>query len=193
MKKALVTGATGFIGYHLCKRLYQDGYFVIAVGRNDENTPFCHKLYREPFDNLPFNSFKEIDICFHQAANNNTLESSLDIMQQANVIEPSNLFRNLLQQNNCKNFVYASSCSIYGNQQTPFVETKTPAKPLNSYAVSKLNFENFANDFAIENNVKAIGLRYSNVYGPNEEHKGKRASMIHQIIDRKSSRLNSSH
>ena len=184
MKKALVTGATGFIGYHLCKRLYQDGYFVIAIGRNDENTPFCHKLYREPFDNLPFKSFKEIDICFHQAANNNTLESSLDIMQQANVIEPSNLFRNLLQQNNCKNFVYASSCSIYGNQQTPFVEAKTIPKPLNSYAVSKLNFENFATDFAIENNVKAIGLRYSNVYGPNEEHKGKRASMIHQIIEK---------
>jgi ADP-L-glycero-D-manno-heptose 6-epimerase len=184
MKKALVTGATGFIGFHLCKKLYQDGYFVIAVGKGQENKPLCHEIYKDHLDELPFANFGQIDICFHQAANNNTLEENLDIMLQANVIKPSTLFQKVLQENNCKNYIYASSCSIYGNQSPPFFEIKTNPKPLNAYALSKLQFENFATQFANENKVKMIGLRYSNVYGPNESHKGKRASMVHQIIQK---------
>lgn len=184
MKKALVTGATGFVGFHLCKRLYQEGYFVIASGRKKENSPYCHELHLTPLDKLPFTKFGKIDICFHQAANNNTLEENHDIMLQANVIEPFTLFDNLLQQNNCRNFIYASSCSIYGNQPTPFVESKTTPKPLNVYAESKLQFENKISEFSNKHQVKTVGLRYSNVYGSHEGHKGKRASMVYQILQK---------
>lgn len=181
---ALVTGGTGFIGYHLCNYLYKNGYKVIATGFHGENSPSCHKLYRSPLNQIPHQELGHIDVCFHQAANNNTLEENKEIMFQANVVEPSNLFQNLLRENNCKNFVYASSCSIYGDQSPPFFETKTNPKPLNVYALSKLEFEKFATEFSEKNNVKTIGLRYSNVYGPNESHKGKRASMVHQIIEK---------
>lgn len=181
---ALVTGGTGFIGFHLCKFLHDNGYRVFATGFHGENIPVCHKLFRLPLTQLPHHEMGQIDICFHQAANNDTLEDNFDIMQEANVINPYKLFCNLLQQNNCKNFIYASSCSVYGNQYPPFFENKTNLKPLNAYAKSKLDFENLAQKFSEENAVKVIGLRYSNVYGKNEKHKAKRASMIHQIIEK---------
>lgn len=181
---ALVTGGTGFVGYHLCKFLYENGYHVLATGVKGENNPFCHLLYRLPLDNLPHDEMGKIDICFHQAANNNTLESNLDIMIESNVKQPSTLFQKLLQQNNCKNFIYASSCSIYGGQSVPFYEDKTKPNPLNVYAKSKLQFEKFAEEFALEHQVQTIGLRYTNVYGTHENHKGKRASMIHQILEK---------
>jgi len=181
---ALVTGGTGFIGYHLCKFLFENGYHVMATGVQGENNPFCHKLYRLPLDNLPHQEMGQVDICFHQAANNNTIESNLDMMIESNVQQPSILFRKLLQENNCKNFVYASSCSVYGDQSVPFHEEKTKPNPLNVYAQSKLLFERFAEDFALNNQVKAVGLRYTNVYGKYENHKEKRASMIFQILEK---------
>ena len=181
---ALVTGATGFVGYHLCKWLYENDYHVIANGINGENQPLCHDLHLSPLNHLPFDKMPKIDICFHQAANNDTTESSYEKMYETNVSHSSTLFRKLLQENNCKNFVYASSCSIYGDRPIPFNEIETEPKPLNPYAVSKLEFENFANDFAALNGVKTIGLRYTNVYGPFEDHKGKRASMISQLLSK---------
>jgi ADP-L-glycero-D-manno-heptose 6-epimerase len=60
----------------------------------------------------------------------------------------------------------------------------TDKNPLNAYARSKLEFENQMNSFAKESQAKVIGLRYTNVYGPGELHKGKRASMITQIIQK---------
>lgn len=55
---------------------------------------------------------------------------------------------------------------------------------MNPYALSKYLFEKFANKFAIDFNVEVIGLRYSNVYGEGENHKGKRASMITQLLNK---------
>ena len=181
---ALVTGGTGFIGSHLCNKLYENNYHVIAVGFSGENTPNCHQLYRMPLDQIPHSEIGKIDICFHQAANNDTLDSNLDKMLQANVIQPSTLFRNLLQQNNCKNFVYASSCSVYGNQPCPFDELETNPEPLNPYAVSKLEFEKFASDFGELHGLQVVGLRYTNVYGLGEDHKGRRASMLSQMLNK---------
>ena len=181
---ALVTGGTGFVGFHLCTWLMQNNYHVIATGRKSENKPPCNELYTNELNEFPHEKHSDISVCFHLAANNNTLDSDVDSMIESNVNVPITLFQNLLQQNNCKNFVYASSCSVYGNQPAPFVEDITETRPLNPYAVSKLEFEKRANNFAEENSVRTIGLRYSNVYGPKEGHKEKRASMIHQLIEK---------
>jgi ADP-L-glycero-D-manno-heptose 6-epimerase len=76
--------------------------------------------------------------------------------------------------------VWASSCSIYGQGAVPMKENQPP-NPLNVYAYSKLVMENLARSYSARLNEAIVGLRYSNVYGPGEAHKGKFASMIHQL------------
>ena len=187
MKTALVTGATGFIGSNLCKRLAKDHY-VIAVGTNtyEENTPDCHQfcstqngMLGEYWTDLP-----HIDVCFHQAANNDTTDMNREGMIQSNYDNSICFFEKLAEEKGCKQFVYASSGSIYGNQPVPFVEGMTKLDPLNPYAESKKMFEEFAESFAQKYAVNTIGLRYHNVYGPCEKHKGRRASMVHQLLQK---------
>lgn len=182
-KTVLVTGATGFIGSNLCNRLYED-HTVIAVGTSCENKPKCHQFLQLNLDGIPWDLMPNIDICFHQAANNDTTDMDRSRMLHANFVAPSEFFTILFNYKNCKQFVYASSSSIYGNQPVPYVEGKTLLDPLNPYAESKKMFEEYAEAFALEFGVNVIGLRYTNVYGPGEGHKGKRASMIHQLLQK---------
>jgi ADP-L-glycero-D-manno-heptose 6-epimerase len=77
--------------------------------------------------------------------------------------------------------VWASSAATYGNLHAPNKLTDTPA-PLNVYGYSKLAMEHMAHQWAQEHSkLPIIGLRYFNVYGPGEQHKGKFASMIYQL------------
>jgi len=76
--------------------------------------------------------------------------------------------------------IYASSCSIYGRTPAPQRESAAP-DPLNVYAFSKLCMERMAARYAEKLAYPIVGLRYSNVYGPGEGHKGKLASMIYQL------------
>ena len=183
-KTALVTGATGFVGHHICKRLYDNNWQVIAVGSKGENNPLCHRLLQLNLSGFSWDLVPKIDVCFHQAANNDTTDMDLENMLRSNLTAPSNLFYRLAKEKGCKQFVYASSCSIYGNEPVPYSEKKTKINPLNPYAKSKMLFEQFAESFAIEYGVNVIGLRYSNVYGPGENHKGKRSSMISQLLQK---------
>jgi ADP-L-glycero-D-manno-heptose 6-epimerase len=182
-KTALITGATGFIGSHLCDFLYQNDYHVIGVGVHQENIPKFHHLHVCSLANLPFDELPDIDVCFHQAANNDTTDLNVERMNEANVSQTEELFHKLYSLKGCKQFVYASSCSVYGNRAAPYVENSTVPEPLNPYAKSKLMMEQAVDLFCEQTGATAIGLRYSNVYGPGEQHKGKRASMIHQMIE----------
>ena len=76
--------------------------------------------------------------------------------------------------------VWASSCSVYGRGAAPNKETD-PYDPLNVYAFTKVQGERLARRYESRLKKPVIGLRYSNVYGPGEAHKGKLASMIHQL------------
>jgi len=176
---ALVTGATGFIGNHLSKRLVQEGYHVVGIGTRGENSGSCHTMLHCQLDELVVADLPHIDVCFHQAANNDTMLDSNMAMCDANVVRPTRLFNRLLESG-CRRFVYASSCSVYGKSTPPFSEA-TAASPLNAYAKSKLMFDNHMKKFFGKNGVTAVGLRYTNVYGPGEEHKGRRASMAYQM------------
>lgn len=179
MKTIFVTGATGFIGYHLCNRLFQEGHRIIACGRKGENKIKCHEFYPKK---IIWEDIPKIDLCFHLAANNDTLNNNNQEMMSSNFYFAAHVFKNLLNKD-CANFVYASSCSVYGNQPNPFIEDKTQIDPLNAYASSKVKFEEFTSEFSKRNRVSCIGLRYTNVYGTHEHHKNKRSSMIHQIVN----------
>jgi ADP-L-glycero-D-manno-heptose 6-epimerase len=76
--------------------------------------------------------------------------------------------------------VWASSCSVYGRGPVPMKESQA-VDPLNVYAFSKVCMERLAKRYEPRLSHPIVGLRYSNVYGPGEAHKGRLASMIHQL------------
>lgn len=188
MKKILITGGTGFIGSNLANTLYDLGHEVIITGTNTEQKVRCDKMLSHHLTGVDWDALENIDIVFHQAAINDTLNENEDEMFLANVTASRNLFQELFQRG-CRRFVYASSTAIYGDSPAPYFEYKTPHNPLNAYGRSKKALEDFANNFSNEKNageckdhVSIVGLRYCNVYGPGEQHKGRRSSMIYQLI-----------
>lgn len=180
MPRIIVTGGTGFIGSHIATRLTEDGHEVIVTGTKTEQMPKATKYMGLNIDFDYLQSLGKIDACFHQAANNDTLDMDRQEMYFANVKSARKLFYNLYEFNNCRKFVYASSCAVYGNSPAPYIEGITKENPLNPYGESKWSFDKWSMTFAEDASV--IGLRYSNVYGPGEAHKRSRASMIYQLV-----------
>lgn len=183
--KILVTGGTGFIGSNLVKELVNQGHDVTITGTNGEHRPEgIKKFLHLHLCGIDWRVVQEQDVVFHQAANNNTLDEDRNEMNRANFYSSVDLFRAAVKEGNCKKFIFASSTAVYGDAPAPYVEEETEPNPLNAYASSKLQFERYAMIKAKEcTHAQVTGFRYCNVYGPGEQHKGKRASMIWQMID----------
>ena len=181
--KYLVTGGTGFIGSNLVSRLERDGYEVAITGTNGEQRLKGFKGIRlaSHFSELEFNFLSNVDVIFHQAAINDTTSEDRESMFRVNVSDSMRLFQNAIRSG-VKHIVYASSTAVYGDAPAPYIEDKTTPNPLNVYAESKLALDEKAMQLAEGNpDVTIVGLRYCNVYGKGESHKGKRASMIYQL------------
>ena len=132
----------------------------------------------------------KFDFVFHQAAISDTRFFDQEMVLKTNV----NSFYDLLAiaKKNRAVMVYASSAATYGNQPSPQTEGKE--NPENPYGYSKYIMDQIANQFSIENqDLKVVGLRFFNVYGPREYYKGSTSSMViqlgHQILDGKAPRL----
>lgn len=180
-----VTGAAGFIGSNLVKRLAADGHETLAI--DDFSSAAWNNLVDYPGDLLTIDTYSDIDtlkrfgkfdFIFHEASITDTTVMDQKKMLTNNVES----FRNILDWavENGSRVVWASSCSIYGQGEVPMKEGQKP-QPLNVYAFSKLQMEKLAKLYEKRLKHPIIGLRYSNVYGPGEAHKGKFASMIHQL------------
>ncbi len=180
--RVLVTGGTGFIGSNLVMRLLRDGHEVLITGHDaEQQIPGFRGKYLQPsFLGIDWEAIGKVDRLFHQAAINNTTLLDEREMLRANVESAQELFCRLAEKG-CRRIVYASSTAVYGDAPAPYREDG-PLHPLNPYALSKKLMEDFAAQFAREHpDVIVVGLRYCNVYGPRENHKGKRASMIFQL------------
>jgi ADP-L-glycero-D-manno-heptose 6-epimerase len=182
----LVTGGTGFIGSNIVEALLAEGHNVCITGTKNEVNVENVKFYKTHLTGLNWTALakENIDVVFHQAANNDTQDQDEADMIAANFDAPCYLF-NMLYRFGCRQFVYASSTAVYGNSPSPYIEDQTPLDPLTPYAKTKAMFDEFAMAFAKERpRTNVIGLRYCNVYGCGEHHKDRRASMIFQIMDR---------
>lgn len=176
--KALVTGGSGFVGFNLTKRLIEEGWDVLYTGRCNEQdvSEFGPERYvGYHFDTLDWNKIGKIDVLFHQAAITDTTVYDEKLMMDVNLYQSLRLFDQAIQHG-CRQIVYASSCATYGDVPAPFKEGG-PTNPLNIYGVSKLRLDEYIRGFG----VNIVGLRYSNVYGPHENHKGKTMCMVSQI------------
>ncbi|HXE52584.1 MAG TPA: ADP-glyceromanno-heptose 6-epimerase [Tepidisphaeraceae bacterium] len=183
--RILVTGGAGFIGSNLARRLSSDGHEVVVI--DDFSSAHWPNLKDFKGDVLTGDVFSDLrllesqqpfDVISHQASITDTTVMDQKKMMQNNV----EAFRNLLDLavRWGSRVVWASSCSIYGQGPVPMKEAQPP-DPLNVYAFSKMVMEHLAAEYQPRLKQPIVGLRYSNVYGRGEGHKGKFASMIYQL------------
>jgi ADP-L-glycero-D-manno-heptose 6-epimerase len=179
----VITGAAGFIGSNLVKTLNQLGRNdIIAVDDLTDGTKMFNLADCEIADYLDKDAFLEqiklgqldyeIEVIFHQGACSSTTEWDGKFMMENN-FEYSKTLLHFCQANKVQ-FIYASSASVYGGSET-FVEKRELEKPLNVYAYSKFLFDQYVRQQTLTTQV--AGLRYFNVYGPREQHKGGMASV----------------
>lgn len=181
-KRILVTGGTGFIGSNIALELIQLGHEVLITGTDaEQKLPGFKGKYLQPsFGGLDWDAIGNVDAVFHEAAINDTTLLDEREMMRANVDASLALFE-YAAAHGCKNIVYASSTAIYGATPPPYVEDRG-LEPLNPYGVSKKILDEKAMAFAAAHpEIRVVGLRYCNVYGPRESHKGPRASMVYQL------------
>lgn len=190
----IVTGGAGFIGSNLVHELNAYGITDILIVDNLTNARKFRNLHGARYvDYLDKREFRRaisekqlgagrIEAILHQGACSNTLEDDGVYMMDNNFQYTKEVLAFAIREN--APLVFASSAAVYGlsgaGRFTPTVENECP---LNVYGYSKLVFDHyFRNQLAIDRvPITAVGLRYFNVYGPREQHKGRMASVIHHF------------
>ena len=182
----IVTGGAGFIGSNLVRALADHGHDNIVVVDDLEDghkfvniadLPIADYLDKDDFlqrltADKTFGS--EIKALFHQGACSATTEWNGRYMMENNYEYSKRLLHYCLAARTP--FIYASSAAVYGDSKT-FVEDPLFENPLNVYGYSKLQFDRYVRRAAANPESQVVGLRYFNVYGPREQHKGAMASV----------------
>lgn len=190
----LVTGGAGFIGSNLCEAILKLGYKVICLddlstGKQEnidlfienENYKFIRGDIRDYETCLK--ATKNVDFVLHQAAWGSVPRSvempltynDINIKGTLNIFEAS-------RENNVKKVVYASSSSVYGDENTLPKKEGVEGNPLSPYALTKQVDEKYAKIYADLYNLDTYGLRYFNVFGRRQDPDGDYAAVIPKFI-----------
>ena len=191
MKKVLITGAQGFIGFHLCKKLLQMGYYVIGVDSSYSNI----SSWPEDSDKIMKRIKNDRLLILQTYKNFRFMNESISSISLSNIEGPISIvnlaaragipfskqkpifyecdntlnFAKLLYNTRdikIDNFVYASSSSVYGGNDTPTGCTENmKLNPLNIYAATKMYNETQAKIYGEMYNIPVTGLRFFTVYG----------------------------
>lgn len=183
----IITGAAGFIGSCLASKLNREGYSDLVLvddfSKLDKQSNWEDLTYSEIVDRNNFFEWasdkgNRIQFIFHIGARTDTTEFNKTILDELNV-EYSKKIWNLCIKEGIA-MVYASSAATYGMGELGFevdYERMPQLKPLNPYGQSKLDFDLWALQQE-EDPFFWAGLKFFNVYGPNEYHKGRMASVV---------------
>ena len=189
----IVTGGAGFIGSNIVKGLNDRGIDDILVVDNLTNMVKFKNIqglkvhdYMDKYafmDALKAGKFnhEKIDVVFHEGACSDTMEYNGKYMMENNFEYTKNVLHFCLDRK--IQMMYASSASTYGSGAHGFREEPACEEALNVYAFPKLFFDNYLRRLLPTAQSQVVGLRYFNVYGPQENHKGKMASMIFQMYN----------
>jgi len=178
--KILVTGACGFIGYHLCTRLLELGHQITGVDsmnnyydiqikydryeklKNYMKTYFFH--IEDP--SIYTQYIPKVDLIIHLAAQAGVRYSLVDpdSYVNTNILGFFELMK-YAKNTNCEKVIYASSASVYGNNKLPWHEEMN-LKPISLYGATKVSTEVIADSYNAMFGIQTIGLRFFSVYGP---------------------------
>lgn len=203
----LVTGGAGFIGSLLIKELNDNGrQDIVVVDRlregqkwlNLRDVKFDEFIHAdELFDGSNDEVLQDVTAIFHMGACSATTERDVDYLMRNNVLYSQNLFHLALQKD--IPFIYASSAATYGAGEQGYNDDLAKIKdlkPLNPYGWSKQLFD----EWVLRQKEKPahwFGVKFFNVYGPNEAHKDDMRSLVHkaygQILETGKVKLFKSH
>lgn len=190
----VITGAAGFIGSCVLSYFNQKGHQDIIIvdefsradkNKNLENKKFSQQIHRDEFINWFRKNAEEIKYVIHLGARTDTTEFNTDIFEKLNVQYSKDIW-NICTQHQIP-LIYASSAATYGAGENGYDDDETKLsllQPLNPYGWSKHYFDLWV----MQQNEQPpfwAGLKFFNVFGPNEYHKGRMASVVfhafHQI------------
>lgn len=184
----VITGAVGFIGSCLVQKLNEENFndLILVDDFSDEEKnlnldgkKFTAKVHRDDFANWLDKNHKLTQFIFHLGARTDTTEFNVEIFDRLNLNYSKIIWQKCIDYG--LPLVYASSAATYGSGENGYDDNESTIsnlKPLNPYGESKNNFDLWA----IENKSKPYffaGLKFFNVYGPNEYHKARMASVVY--------------
>lgn len=190
MRYFVVTGAAGFIGSNLVKRMNERGADnILAVDNLTRGDKYRNLVDCELADYCDKTEFMEhlqagsldgaIEAVLHQGACSDTMEHNGHYMMANNYRYSLRLLDYCLEQE--LPYIYASSAAVYGGGPA-FKESRDCEAPLNVYGYSKFLFDQIVRRRLPDAASPVVGLRYFNVYGPREQHKGRMASVAFHLF-----------
>jgi ADP-L-glycero-D-manno-heptose 6-epimerase len=188
----LITGANGFIGSQIAHALRAESQTPLVcvdiVSPEERPQPLkglTHVKYIDRFELFAFlksSAAREITHVVHMGANSSTTETRWDVLQEYNIFDSQKLAQWCAREG--VPFVYASSAATYGDGQKGFDDSTHPSEltPLNLYGKSKNEFDRWMLAQS-ETPPSWYGLKFFNVYGPHEDHKGSQASVAYHAFN----------
>ena len=175
MQWVLVTGSKGYIGSHICKQLYNEGYGVVGVDRDNSSLDYNNYIAYEPC--IDYDDFQLIDIIkkykietvIHTAATSLVGPSVKDPdTYYKNNVDSLRQFLTICRNSGIRRIVYSSSAATYGDGYETFIEDIVN-NPISPYGRTKMIGEWMLEDYCNAYNMSAVALRYFNVCGADAE------------------------
>lgn len=183
----VITGAAGFIASQLVEKLNAERFFDLVLvddfsrvdkERNWKNTKHTAIVHRDEFPDWLVKNQKLVEFVFHLGARTDTTEQDVSIFNRLNLNYSKQIWQICVEYG--LPLVYASSAATYGNGEHGYSDDHAliaNLQPLNPYGQSKQDFDFWALSQP-ETPYYWVGLKFFNVYGPNEHHKGRMASVV---------------
>lgn len=184
----VLTGGAGFIGSAMLSALNAAGRNDILIvdalrtgekWKNLVGHSFIDIVSKEDFrDRMMLGDVEAVDTVIHMGACSTTTERDADYLYDNNFRYSTEIAEFAIETG--ARFIYASSAATYGDGSRGYSDRETNLRPLNMYGYSKHRFDVWIREQGLENQV--VGLKFFNVFGPNEYHKGGQASMIYKAV-----------